>query len=76
MGKKTDLDVGEIETNVGFRCDGPVLVTALGETFYDVGLVTHEPEETHDFFTTDADPVRVTHWVQLPCKSKGCGMQD
>jgi hypothetical protein len=43
--------------NIGFWSDRPVLVAALRKSLDDIGLVTHETEETHDLLATCSDPV-------------------
>lgn len=42
--------------DVGFGSNRPVLVTSLRQALDNVGLVSHQPEQTHDLFTTSADP--------------------
>ena len=41
--------------NIRCRSNAPVLIASLSETFDDIGFVTHEPQEAHDFLAACAN---------------------
>jgi hypothetical protein len=52
---RTYLNIREIEPNVGLRSHKPLLVTSLGQSFYDIRLVTHQSQQTHDLLSACSD---------------------